>query len=639
VIQGGASGDHRTWILLALVAVISIAVHGGGIGNGFTLDDTWIVVDNPLVTGPGGLWPIVSSHYWASVDREGDLYRPLTIASYWLTNRLFGLEPWAYHLGNILLNAAVGVLVVLICLRLSGSQGVALAAGILFATHTVHTEAVASVVGRAELLSALFVLWAWLLRRRTFAMSVLFACGLLSKENAIVLPGLLLIEDLAARWRGRSEPLDPRPWAALLGVAVAFVGLRIALLGPHLGALDGPFVRVGVTDRLLTAVSVLGRYLGLGVAPIGLSADYSYNQIPIVTDPLAPGVLIGATATAALIAAAWFARRRAPGAAAGILVFLVALFPVSNVPFGIGVVMAERLLYLPSMGICLVAAVLIDRPARTLTAMRGRRLVAATALAACVPGAAMAALTWRRTQVWRDPLTLFEATVRSSPDSALAHFGLGSAYQAAGRHEEAENAYRRSLSIAPERAETHYNLATLLEQAGRPDEAIREYGEAVRLDPDHRKAHNNLGRLHQIEGRPEEAEAEYRLAIAADERQAGAWSNLGTVLQVQGRLEEAVEAMREAVRLDPDDSRTLNNLGRLLVALGKAAEAVPVLERAVERSGGAPTPTVNLAAALLASGDLARARRLVTAVLDADPADPAARRVFDAIEARSGGAP
>jgi Tfp pilus assembly protein PilF/uncharacterized membrane protein len=631
--------DRAKWtprILAWLVpAALACAVHLNGVGNQFTFDDTYIIAENPLVTGDGGLVRVFTSHYWTPVNPRGDLYRPLAIASYWINYRLAGPSPASFHLVNLLLHAAVTAVAWHLFLRLSGSALAAACAALVFAVHPVHVEAVVSVVGRAELLSALFVAAAWLLRGRRWLSLLLFACGLLSKENAIVLPGLMLIEDLCSRGQRPGARAALRAVTPYLLLAAAFVALRILVLGFPLASGTGPFAGVSSHDRILTAVAVIGRYLWLLLYPSSLSADYSFNQMPIVSTALDAGFLAGAAGIALSLVFVWLLRRRAPGVALGIVVTFVALLPTSNLLFGTGVVMAERLLYLPSTGFCLAAGAAMEWAASSAFVASRRRVTAAACLMTLLPVSLMAVRSFMRTRDWRDPVSLFEATVRSSPRSALARFGLATAYQGEGRLQEAELEYRRSLEISPDRAETHYNLAALLAQSGRPSEAIEEYRAAIRLEPGNQQAHNNLGPLYEAQGKLDEAEAEYRSAIGAAPGRPGPYFNLGVLLEARGRVAEAIEAYRDEVRIAPRDSRALNNLGRLLVASGNASEAIEVLERAVEQNAAAATPAVNLAAAWLEQGDAARAEAIARRVLADHPGDAAAMRVLEAARKRS----
>ncbi|HKY33571.1 MAG TPA: tetratricopeptide repeat protein, partial [Candidatus Polarisedimenticolia bacterium] len=469
--MAGSAGPLRA---LGALILLAAAVHAGALLNGFTFDDPHIVVENPLVTEPGGILRIPFAHYWAGSGGQGNLYRPLTLATYWLNHRAGGTSAWAFHLVNVLLHAAVTGVVYLLARRLA-PEPAALAAAILFAVHPVHTEAVANVAGRAELLAALFVLSAWLLRRRAGWSLALFALGLLSKENAIVLPGLLMLEDLPSKGP-RASLRSALPHAVAAGVWLA---ARTLVVGAGTAAEGDPFLGVPAHERILTAVSVLGREVLLMVAPIRLSADYSFDQIPVAASVLDAGFLAGLAALAACgLAAA--AARTLPCVRLGIAGFFVCLLPVSNLLFGIGVMMAERLLYLPSALACLAAGGVLERLSRTAGPRRARQALLAVSLALAAAGA------WRtadRVGDWFDQVTLFEATVKTSPRSALAWVNLGAAYQELGRLEDAERCFREAASIAPARPGPRYNLAVALEKQGRLSEAIEAYREALRLAP------------------------------------------------------------------------------------------------------------------------------------------------------------
>src|SRR5262245_13089589 len=333
-----------------------------------------VVVRNPyLAGGLDGLGRILTSHYWQHVTPAGNLYRPLTMASYWLNHAIAGTDPFGYHLINVLLHALCCGLVASLAVRLGMTSGQGLAAGCLFAAHPIHTEAVAGVVGRAELLAAAAVLAAavaHLSSQRCSAMraaviGVIMMAGLLSKENTIVLPALLALMDMVRVRRGETTWRETAPayLACAAAAAAAWLGLRLALLDPvPPGSIsESPFASSHAAERILTALAVMGRYLWLLAVPVRLSADYSYQQIPAVASPLDPLALGSTVVLVALTLSGIIGlvslRARSPETrlvAACPLLFLAAIAPVSNLIVPIGTVMAERLLYLPSVAFCLI---------------------------------------------------------------------------------------------------------------------------------------------------------------------------------------------------------------------------------------------------------------------------------------------
>lgn len=534
-----------------IVGLFGALVYWGSIANGFTFDDPHIVVENPLVAGDGGPARIFLTHYWGGQAEAGTLYRPLTVLTYWVNYRLAGAVPWSYHLVNVALHGLVTAVFYLLSRRLAGPAAAA-AAALLFAAHPIHTEAVASIVGRAELLAALFVLAAWMWRERPWLASALFACGMLSKENAVVLPGLLLVEDLTiGRARGPSEA-PARRYGPFVAALAGYGAVRLTVVGPSLGSPEDPFAATAALPRILTAVDVIGRYLRLMAFPTELSADYSYNQIPLVTSLADARFLTGAAVVLACLAAALLTRRRSPAVAAGLLSFLVAVAPVSNVFFGIGVMMAERLTYLPSSGLCLAAGAALAS-AVSLTRAGRLRLAAVTGLAAMAPAAVMAVQTWQRCEDWFDNRTLFEATVRTSPDSALAQVNLGAVYQSLGRLAEAEDRFRRAAAIAPDRPGPHFNRATVLRAMGRRVEAIAAYREAARLDPANATVLADLGTALLAEGMAREAIVYLERSVLIRPGVAGPAAALAAALLQVGEPEKAARLAQQVLEAQPDE--------------------------------------------------------------------------------------
>lgn len=580
-----SSTPSRGFVLPAIVAgLLGAALFAGTAANGFVFDDISIVQRNPLVRDPAALGRIFASHYWANVEPGGDLYRPLTIWSLALNEWMMGPAPAGFHVVNALLHGAVSAEVVILAGALGLSPGGALAAGLLFASHPVHVEAVAPVTGRSELLAAMFALASWIChlhgrrgrergtispRRATLfaaAAVVLFVAGALSKENALVLPALILAGDLgtatrATRWRSRLAPL-----AGMAVAGVMVLALREAVIPglPPGSPLGSAFGGVGTATRVMTGVGVLGRYLWLMFFPVTLSADYSYHQIPLISSPLDPLFLTSAAVHTALAAAGMLlvARRRVSGL--GILVYLGALFPVSNILFSIGTVMGERLLYLPSVGLCLAVPALRREMSGPRPASSGRT---AAAVAVGIVVTLFAARASVRISDWKDQMTLFTATVRTSPRSAKAHYNLGTALEERGNRAAAMEAYRKAIEIKPDMSQALRNLGLDHLAEGRAEEAVGPLAEAAKLDP---SVPDVLG-------------------------------DLGVAYHMLGREDEAIASLREEIRRRPDNARARYNLGSIFLQLGDNSAALEELTSAVELSPMEPDYRAQQAAALSAS--------------------------------------
>jgi len=589
--------------MLALWTLV-LAAHSNSFQAGLVFDSSPMILQDARIreATPQNLRLILTEQYWHGSTAFG-LYRPLTTFSYLLNYAVFGngTHPAGYHWVNLALHAVNVSLVYLLGLVVFETAAPSLALAALWGLHPLLTESVTNVVGRADLLAALGVLAGLLCyvksataagRRKlpwVAAMVVAQAVGLFSKENAAVLPAIMLLYDLTwsqrTAWRGRALA-----YAALLLPFAAFFYLR-GTLPMHIPArfLENPLMSAGFWTARLTAVKVIGKYLWLFVWPARLSADYSYNAVPLFGWHLAEWedakALIALTVClgAALLAVLWY-RTRKP-LFFFLVFFFVALAPTSNLAILIGSIMAERFVYLPSIGLtgCVVAAIYalsrqISR--RRVLAMRAAWIALGILCLAC------AVRTYARNFDWLDERSLWTSAVDVCPGSAKAHNNLANVWaQVPGRLPDALVEYQVALRIEPDYAEAHNNLGLALVNSGRPlQEAVAEYEAAVRINPDFAEAHNNLGTaLSQMPGRLPDAVAQYEAALRIFPDSAQAHYNLGTVLfQLPSRLPEAIAQYEAALRIDPDYAQAHANLGLALAnAGGRWPEAIAEYEAAL----------------------------------------------------------
>jgi hypothetical protein len=521
--------DRRTLLCALAAAAVALAAYVNALPAGFVQDDRLVLIDG-RITGRSGVAEIFRTDYWHAVGsaRVADLYRPITTLSLRWNHAIAGPSASAYHGVNVALHGLVAALVVLLTVALFDDRRLALASGLLFAAHPVHVEAVTGIVGRAELLAALFALAALLLHARSYALGglgprtwlpaalVLFALSVLSKESSASFPGLVLLVD-GLRWWQRGRGPDARELRRALAVAGAyaavvagFLAVRLLVLGRLGGA---PLLEVGLLfgeplrTRLATGFEILAIYLRLLFFPLRLSADYSLRQVPVLDslgDPMALAGLAAAVALAGLLA--WALRRRARPLAFAIGFFAVSYALVSNLLTPIGVLVAERLMYLPSLGFCWALAWGWQRLDARLRGAAGPPAggphpLAAAALALVV--VLYGARTIVRNQDWRDALTLFAATVASSPESAAAHYNYGATlYQERKDPAGALPHLERALAIRPKFLPAHLNAVTAYLELGRYDEARAAALRGLALFPDEPQLRARLALAEQLRGRP-----------------------------------------------------------------------------------------------------------------------------------------
>ncbi len=455
-------------------------VYLNSLGGEFVFDDTSIIANNPLIRGLGwsNLKQIFGSHYWQTVAGQGGLYRPVVVLSYALNYATGGLDPMGYHLVNVLVHAVNAVLVFWVARELFADGVLAFWSGLLFALHPVRTEAVAYIVGRAENLAALFLLLAWLayLKQRLVLGALAFLAALLCKESTFTLLAVLPLSDYV-RGRGwdRGTVVRYLLFAAAGGLAL---GARYAVLGGFapltIHPAANPAAAAGTLPRLLTATHVMGKYLWLLVYPAALSADYSFNQIPVISSPWTLDFLAPAAALAALLGAtAWAARRDRTLFFCGAF-FLATIALTANFIRPIGTIMAERLLYLPSLGFTCAVAHGIARARR-------RQLAAGVGLAVAL---LYAGRTIARNADWQDHVTLFTSAAAVSPRSAVVQANLANALlyargDAAGAARHALEAIR----IEPGDPSAYMTLGDAFVKLGEVEQAAQAYAEVERLAP------------------------------------------------------------------------------------------------------------------------------------------------------------
>lgn len=444
------------------VAGAAVIAYLGAVANGFVLDDIPIVIRNSVVHDPAGWWRAFAAPYWGP-EEGGSLYRPLAVATYWLDGRLDG-APW-FHLVNILWHAGASLMVVTLTRRLvegEHSLTAALIGGLIFAVHPVHVEAVANVVGRAELMAALFAclgVYAALVRGSVAWSAAALVGAVLSKESGAVVPGLV-----AWAWvLGIGRPPRRKMIAFVASwvlVAVAYGAGRWAVLHQYsqfLG-INPLFVGEPMSAVRLTAVAALADVVRLLVFPLHLRADYSPAERTIVHSALDARFVLGLGCLALWAALLWMAwRRRRTVETLGLGWLAIAYLPVANFLFPIGILVAERTLYLPSVGLSLAAGAWLAR--------WPTRMWALTLTVIVVAGGVRAAL---RVPVWRTDERLTLSILEDSPRSYVGPARTADHIERAGQKERALEYLRIAIAQYDRDPRPFYAAADLAYTLGRP---------------------------------------------------------------------------------------------------------------------------------------------------------------------------
>jgi hypothetical protein len=479
------------WALVSCI-VLAIAAYVGSLGHGFAYDDVALIQLNDRVHSLGNWAAILRSPWWGDA-----VYRPftaLTIAADWMVSGGGGDPRW-FHVVNVLLHAGVTALVYVLA-RAVVPPFAALAAGALFAVHPVHVEAVANVVGRAEVLAALFALAAVLLYRADGALAEhgdvtwrrwltsfgTLGCLLLalaSKETAFVTPGLLWLADwLDGQRAGRSWGDALRRhwvlWVATVALTAEWLWTWTTVVGSLSASIDAPGLEgAGLARRVVVMAPVVLEYVRLLVFPARLSADYSPDFLPIA-ERVTARVVVGWGVVVAVVVAGIAARRKALPVSFALAWAAGTLFVVSNLIVPTEILLAERTLYLPSVGAVLLVGYGLDRLAE-------RRRAAGAVVAAILLGLG-GLRTVARVPAWRDNGTLLPQLVRDAPGSFKSYWVAAAVSYTAGDSARGEVLLRRALAVYPLARGVWADLAAQLEHRGRWHAAATAHAAAFRID-------------------------------------------------------------------------------------------------------------------------------------------------------------
>jgi protein O-mannosyl-transferase len=571
-------------IFLATLAAYWPVLRGGLIWD----DDAHVT--KPILRSLHGLRRI-----WFDLGATQQYY-PVLHSAFWLEHRIWGDATLGYHLTNVFLHATSACLFALILRRLWKREDAAWLAAFLFALHPVCVESVAWISEQKNTLSGVFYLLSaftylrWQekvesgelarLGKRGLARPypgfgglyllafLFFLLAVLSKSVTATLPAALLVvlwwQRGTLSWRRDIIPL--LSWfviGATAGLFTAWVERR------YIGA-EGAGFTLSLLQRCLLAGRVAWFYLAKLVWPSDLMFVYPHWA----TAAGAGWLCLFPLGAVAVIVALWRVRQRSRGPLAGALFFLGTLFPalgfINVYPFIFSYV-ADHFQYLASLGIIALAAAAWARWTR------------GSVVVALAVGCLLGGLTWRQSRLYRDPETLYRASLERNPGAWLLQGELGNLLLQRGQTSEAEGCYEAALKINPDYVQAHNNLGDIFLNTDRVPGAIGQFQEALRLRPDSADAHVNLGSALARLGRLPQAILEYQEALRLEPDSLEAHNDLGNALSDSGRLPEAISHYEAALRIDADNAQAENGLGAALFHSGETAAAIGHYELALKR--------------------------------------------------------
>lgn len=594
------------------IFIFSFLLYTNTLGHGYVLDDDVVYLKNKDVqAGFGGIKSILShSFIYGFTGHNDQSYRPLVLIVYAVEKELFGNNPHMGHFINVLLFALSCLLLFHLMKRLLAFSRLSplashfpLLVALLFASHPIHTEAVANIKGRDDILNFIFLVLAlfFVLKyidektKRYLLLSIIFFfCSLLCKEMAVTFLALIPL----AVFFFRSMPTKKIvmlfiPFAA---ASVVYMFIRSSVLETVTFAEKMKVVNNALaaatneSDRIATAIYILGKYILLLFYPHPLSWDYSYNQIPIVSF-LDIKVLLTLLVFAFLGGYALLTLKKKRVFSFCILFFFITMSVVSNIFIMIGATLGERFLFTPSLAFCMAVAA----APLLLSQKRREKYFPIPLWKGCQPDRIVLAGGWAlyfvvlvsysyktfsRNNDWKNSFSLFLSGVEASPNSSRAQSAIGSAYREMAEKErdaakriqyfqQATEYYKKAIEILPENTEALYNAGVSYYGTGDKEAALKMYETVLSISPEHTNAANNAGVIFFERQKYDVAKKYFLQAIKYGPSNADAFGNLGAAEHNTGNIKEAIEYYKKSLQINPNNQNVQSNLAKAEASVNK----------------------------------------------------------------------
>lgn len=633
------------WVVFGLITLASFLLYGNSIGNKYCLDDSIVITRNSFVDkGLSGIPDIFSKESFTGFFGQqkqlvtGARYRPLSIATFAIEKQLFdGYNPTFSHFVNVLLFAITGFFIYLLLKKLLVTKNpqlkfVSLITTLLFVFHPVHTEVVANIKGRDEIMALLFSLAGCYLVLRYFdtnriiwlmVASALWFLGLLSKENAIVfwllMPVMLLIYGV------KEIKKYAQPLLLFSLVAVIFLIIRYNVIGSSAGVSDelmnNSYLHATTDQKYATIFYTLWKYICLLVFPVRLTYDYYPYHIQL-TDWSGIGALLGLTSSFAILILMLISFRKHIIVFFALLFYVLPLLLVSNLFFPIGTLMNERFLYFSSVGFCIIVALGISW---LIYKAKVNYKVVLLLMVAILMLASFKIID--RNRVWYSDYTLFTTDVNTSFNSAKSNCSAGGVLlesidtiaepkRKASTLDKSIHYLKRSTEIHPRYFDAWLLLGNAYFKKGMSlDSSVYCYTTILKFNPQHELAFKNLFATinteknvdykiniltNMLNYQPNNYEVNYELGklygkekgdldksiiflTKATQLSPGeklAFLDLGVAYGFKRDFLKSAEMLQKAIEIDPNDVNTFMNLGVTYQNLGQTAKANECFQKA-----------------------------------------------------------
>ncbi len=636
-----------------ILSLITFVLYSNTLGHQYVMDDFAAITGNKFVqNGFKSIPDILTTSYWFGLEeRAGDIYRPLSLLMFAVEWAVSPNNPVLSHFINVLLYAFTAFVVFNLILKITvkNTLSIAFFITLLWIVHPYHTEVVANIKSRDEILAFLFgmisihqaLLFTEHGKRKYFIlMTVSLLLSLFSKENSIC---LFVILPLCLYFFGKENKKRFYSILYCVGICtIAFLLIRSLVLGTIYQEMNIPVndnSLIGATsllDRYATTFYILGLYLFKFIIPLTFASDYSFNQIPVIgfSNPLA---ILSLLIYSGLLLYAIRNLKKKDLVIFGILFFLISIALVSNLFILLGSTMADRFMYMPSLGLCIVLVVLLFRILKINTStieISGLKetfaslfpkniliIMAPVLIIFCIK-------TYDRNKDWKDNYQLFSKDIHTvpqnvkmkyfysraiieqvkkgkqdavkiqknlqlainqleyaltiDPDYYLIYNTLAEVYNLQKNYSKAKEYYLKSLDIQPVNSDTYGNLGNVYFRSRQYDSAIYYQTKAVNLKPESALLYNNLAGSFFQKNDLENAITLYQKALKLNPANADVYKNLGTCYNNLKRYEEAIEYYNKSLKLDPNNALTNLYIGQVYKNIGDKSKADQFKNKAIK---------------------------------------------------------
>lgn len=607
-IGASSNSEQRPFLIKAFpwfLFILAILCYANTIGHGYTFDDHLVITGNEFTKqGLAGIPDLITHDFFEGVyGKEGGMeltggrFRPLSLVTFAIEWQFLGSNPAVGHGINILLFAITSIVLFQLLNKWFGIESwIPMVASLLYVAHPIHTEVVANIKSRDEILCLLFLLgalhklWDYANGKKGIS-SVGLGClyyflAMLSKETAFMYAPIMPVAVYVLQKKDIKASLGAS--APYIATAVLYFIIRLVLMGKMVGdetnkdIMENPFVNSDFVEKFATIGVILWKYFLLCILPHPLSSDYSFNQIPFTTfsDPVS---LLGWGLYLGMLGFAAFSIWKRNVLALFVAMYFLPLFITSNIPFNIGAPMGERFLYLPSLAVCLAAGWAFDKflPKQAIPFITG------------IIVAGFVFLTIQRNPAWQSNLALFETDVPTSPNSAKIQYYYGNAllndYLEAPNNakdkakiDKAVAAFTKSIQINPNFHHAHYQLANAYDQKRDGVNMLKSLQAALKIAPNHIKSTLMIGKAYGMYmNDPDQALVylEKYVNVFKMQDEIG-YQYLGTCYAMKGRLNEALATMQKAIQINPNNHEVYQNIATVYDKMGDKAKAAETMAKA-----------------------------------------------------------